>query len=169
MNCENCDNEKRLSIVPKKYCSSGKNLCIHCYNLHQFQWGEPYLCSRCKMTQLRMADTLKCYSCKKIDSDKNKNIKKIDYRNQSIKRQCLDQMVNKNYNANYKHLSDYLKLTDENCPIMMCDIPEALVKFCMTGRHTYEEVAEYASQFEINTPIECSLREPQLRKLKILK
>ncbi len=150
MNCQNCDNESHRDIVPKKYGTSGKNLCIPCFNRHAFQWGDPYLCSRCSLTQLKMASLMKCHSCaesKTIDKIlKVKTTTKSGYKNRAMRRQCLEQMKNKIYNENYKHLSKFYKLTEEeNCPIMMCDIPEDLVKFCMNGAHTYEEIAAEAA------------------------
>lgn len=153
MYCQGCDNKDRQDIVPKRYGSAEKNLCIPCYNEHAFQWGEPYLCSKCSMTQLRMASLLTCHSCAGTDKinkiiKKRRPLAKADYRSRSLRYQCQEQMKNKIYNENYKHLSNYYKLTDEDCPIMMCDIPEDLVKFCMNGSHTYDEIAAEAEQYD---------------------
>lgn len=153
MNCEKCDNKERREIVPKKYTKGDKNLCVPCFNMNSFQWGEPYLCSKCSMSQLRMANILKCHSCENVDKmvkilKVRRLLKKDDYKNRSIKFQALEQLKNKIYSANYAHLSKYYNFTDEErCPVMMCDIPEDLVKFCMNGRHTYDEIVEEAERY----------------------
>lgn len=144
MICSRCPNFEKNKIVPAKYTIDKENLCLPCHNLVQFQWGEPYLCGSCCMTQLRMKSNTQCYSCFEVDN--SDNIPAIDYKHQSIHFQLLDQLRNDSYMKNFHIVADYYKFLDEQCEVFMSDIPGELIKFCQDGLKTESEIINFIGE-----------------------
>lgn len=140
MICKRCNNFDNNKIIPKRFSKSGEDLCVPCYNLYQFQIGEPYVCSKCQMTQLRMKNSLECYSCCKLDE--GKIIPKINYKTQSVYSQLNNEFNNKVYINNFTHLAEYYKLDQpDNCEVYMHDIPKEVIDFCQnSGFLNYDDV-----------------------------
>ena len=141
LTCEQCPNFPRNKIVPSKYTRTKENLCLPCYNIMQFQYGEPYLCGSCCMTQLRMKTPTHCYSCAEVDE--SKIIPLIDYKNQSVKHQLNEQLKNKTYVDNFHIVSEYYDFKNPQCEVFMSDIPKELIEYCQSGKLTKEEIYNY--------------------------
>lgn len=156
LTCCHCPNFEKNKIVPAPYTRDHENLCLPCHNLIQFQWGEPYLCGSCCMTQLRMKDRTHCYSCYYIDN--NKNIPKIDYKNQSVYSQLIDQLKNNIYMRNFHIVAKYYNFEDPQCEVYMSDIPRELIHYCEESRRSEKEIINFIEELNCESKeeeIEC--------------